>query len=108
MLAWRIIYGNLDTFDSSQGGPEDAPSLNAQWIILSVDNHPGYAHLKGSDWYFYLEDEGWYGADLPGLLDHMMHQAHRIQAVLMGRTIPNEHWRQVKSLAENDSDFVGE
>lgn len=105
MIEWRVFYSDLTTHDSDMGLRE-CPSRDCQWIVIYRDEYPGYAHLTGADIYFYLRDEGWYGADWTGYLDHSLLQVHRIDKVLLGRHVPDDQWRKVKAQVEIEVDEI--
>ncbi len=54
---WRIYYADGSTFDSSMGGPEDAPVENVQ-IIAELRDGRRIAHSLAEDYYIW-DGEKW-------------------------------------------------
>lgn len=104
MTDWRIYYADGSTFDSNMGSPEDAPSYGILCIVFSDEDH-GRLVMQGWDWYFYHDEEkNWWGADIHGLLDQMLHNLP-VRALKQGRNSPARVWRETLHRATNDPDF---
>lgn len=105
MLVWRIYYGDSSTFDSSQGGPQDAPP----WGVLCVvepdpvtGRHIVADPQKG--FFVWCDEHGeWDVKDYAGLLDFLAHFPGSV--VRFGRGVPNAVFRTVLARANADPDF---
>ena len=88
---WRVYYDDGSTFDASQGLPWDAPAFG----VLGIRQEPpGDRQLISRDFYLWREDYGcWIEVDRDGLVDHLVHAARHITAVLVGRTVPPAVWK---------------
>lgn len=103
MIAWRVYYDDGSTFDSSQGGPEDAPG----WGVIAIvqpDPRTNRTVLSRWDHYCWHSSDGWYGHDLIGLMDCLAMPGW--SAVAHGRTVPPDLWQQINERASNDPDFL--
>ena len=104
MPDWRIYYDDGSTFDSTMGSPENAPSFGLLCIVFPDEDH-GRLVMQGWDWYFYHDEEkNWWGADIHGLLDQMLHNLP-VRALKQGRNSPAKVWRETLHRATLDSDF---
>ena len=104
MADWRIYYDDDSTFDSTMGAPVDAPAFG---VICIVNPHPDHGRviMNGWDWYYYhSEEEGWWGADIHGLVDHLLHNLP-FQALKQGRNAPDKDWQRILAKAIADPDF---
>jgi len=100
-IEWRIYYGDGSVFSSDQGSAGEAPPFNIQ-AVVQFDQDVGRQILNGFDWYI-LKDDKWYGIlDIPSLLDQLLHDLDRIQAVKMGRLIPSEQYQDIMRRAKQD------
>lgn len=107
-LNWRIYYGDGTTFDDSMGSPFEAPSINVQ-VIVGYDRDNGRQMLHFWDWYYYRNDDigEWWGADIHGLLDQLLHDKKgEIIAVKQGRTLGNNAYQEIVKRAQADPDFL--
>lgn len=113
-LAWRIYYGDGSTFDSSDGPPSSAPPLNCQCIVINDDLNCTYKEvyqigkLVLHDWeyYVYRDGMGWFGVrHVIDLVDHVLHDANDICAVLKARSIDVHAFREIFARAVKDTDF---
>lgn len=95
---WKIYYDN-GTFDSTQGGPEDAPA-HGVLVIAYYDNGQRRIVQKW-DWYFF-KDGQWWGADTHGLLDQLMMFPKEVRAVKMGRTVMDDVFQKALGSAIHD------
>ena len=103
MGRWKIYYDDGSTFSSDQGSPEQAPSLG---FICAVgyDEEGNRYIMHGYDHYSYdLESEQWFGSDIAGLLDRLLH--NKVFAYKMGRTLTKSAFREIMSRAHNDKQF---
>jgi hypothetical protein len=101
---WKIFYGDGSVFDESCGTAESAPSHDVQVIVSS---HPDYGRvlLRRWDWY-YLNDGEWFGSDIHGLLDQLLHDTkNQIKAVKQGRVLSTPDYEAIVRSAREDPDF---
>ena len=100
---WRIYYDDGSTFDSNQGGPQDAPSLG---FICAVGYDEGGQRYIMHGWDHYcwdVETEQWWGMDYVGLFDRLVH--NKVFAYKMGRTVTKTLFRELMHKADQDKDF---
>ena len=103
-LLWRIYYGDGSTFSNLDGEPVDAPSFDFQCVV-QPDELVGRSVMAGWDWYYYRPDlNEWWGSDLPGLLDHLLHRLP-VEAVCQGRHSYNPVYSSIIKRAQEDPDF---
>jgi hypothetical protein len=114
-VRWRIYYGDGSTFDSGQGEPADAPSLNVQAIVQRDPSPHGVGrfviHGGGQrpnrvplDYYCWDAERGiWLGCDLFGLWDYLSRPGWK--RVLFGRTITDDAYQKIITTAGYDKDF---
>ncbi|NIQ01597.1 MAG: hypothetical protein GWM98_15430 [Nitrospinaceae bacterium] len=104
-MDWRIYYGDGGTFSSDDGPPWEAPPHNVM-AVAQKDARLGRAVYNQWDWYFYSDEiGGWYGADLFGIIDQVMHNCNRIRAVIQGRVTTSERFTKILDQARNDPDL---
>lgn len=104
MLEWRIYYDDGSTFDSSMGMPEEAPSFGILCIVFPEEDH-GRLVMQGWDWYYYHPvEKNWWGADIHGLLDALLHN-NPFRALKQGRNTSRQNWNAVLDRATHDPDF---
>lgn len=110
MLDWRIYFADGNTFDSTQGAPEDAPALGVVAIVCRDPDphgagryvlHGGGSRRTPMDYYWFDNGE-WYGGDLFGLFDFLMRRSR----VKFGRTISNATFAAIIKRATDDPDFT--
>jgi len=86
--AWKIVYEIQDPVTSHDCKPEETPA----WEVLAI-GQPGvdYRDLVHNErYYIYREDKGfWTGHDFIGLIDQLVHFAHLVRAVRVGRDTLN-------------------
>jgi hypothetical protein len=106
VLEWRIYYDGLPPFDSSQGAPEDAPSMGVQAIVFP-NTKLGRKVLQEFDYYLYLDPPGvWIGVwGHDALVDQVAHKSPVIRTVKVGRMLPREEFEKIVNQALDDSDF---
>lgn len=103
-VAWRIYYADGSTFDSTMGSPVQAPSFGVIAIPFP-DEMVGRVVMHGWDWYYWrLDHWQWWGSDIHGLLDNLLHNAP-ITAVKQGRNIHNKEFAEIFGRASKDPDF---
>lgn len=108
MIDWRIYYGDGTTFDSSMGGPEDAPSDNVVCIAYDEKDNTrpeyiGRPVISGSDWYLYRKDIAcWWRVDVFGVMDQVKHHLECVGAVVQGRYIPDKTFRELLDRARTE------
>ena len=97
-MSFRIYYSDDSIFE---GKPEDAP---AEGVIVIAMYHPDGERclLNGWDWYLYCKDEGWYGCDIHGLLDHLKTQPLRWYALKQGRSIASHKFKEMMNRADRE------
>lgn len=109
-----MYYGNGDTFDNSDGSPENAPKLNTQCIVTNdkgsktfkAVEEVGKLVLHDWDYYIYTDKMGWFGVrNLVDLVDHVVDDCNSIRAVLKARSIDTEMFREIYNKAWRDEDF---
>lgn len=104
MREWRIYYDDGSTFDDSQGTPEAAPAFGVLFIVFP-DREVGRVVMRGWDWYYFdAETRQWWGSDIHGLLDGLLHDLPR-KAYKQGRNVDNKRFRDIMKRAMNDADF---
>jgi hypothetical protein len=104
MIEWRILYDDGTDFDSSQGEPCDAPAYGIVCIIQR-DDLVGRKIAHGWDWYYWVPQEGaWWGADIYGLLDRLLHRLPT-EAICQGRMVSNKEFAIIMGRADRDPDF---
>lgn len=101
---WRLYYRDGSTFDSTQGEPKDAPAFGVI-CIPQPDPIVGRMIMHGWDWYYYVPESGqWWGSDLQGVLDRMLHRLP-VVALAQGATVSNTDFREIFERADKDKDF---
>ena len=104
-MDWKIYYGDGSVFSSNDGKPYEAPPHNVM-VVSQKDNNVGRAVYNQWDWYFYSDEiGGWFGADLFGVIDQVMHNCDKICAVIQGRVTTNEKFQEIYKFARNDPDM---
>jgi hypothetical protein len=103
-LKWRIYYDDYTTFSSDDGTPLEAPPFGVIAIPFpNTDTGRGIVHYH--DWYFWhLRDLRWWGSDIHGLLDLLLHNAP-ITAIKQGRSVSNTVFARIYARALADPDF---
>lgn len=103
-MEWKIYYEDGQTFDSTQGEPEDAPSYGVV-VIVQNDEDVGRLIMHLWDWFYWRDDyKQWWGADVYGLHDQLLANKP-IRAVKLGRNMHNREFGEIMERAANDSDF---
>ena len=105
MYKWRIYYDDGSTFDNTMGTPNEAPAYGVQ-IIIRTHPENGAMLVYRWDFYYWQEGKGWFGGDIFGLLDQLLHDTeNKIRAVKQGRTLVTEDFNVIFNRAQQDSDF---
>lgn len=103
-VRWRVYYDDGFTFSNEDGVPEQAPAFGVICIV-SIDDLVGRVILHRRDWYYWSpKTEGWWGGDIHGLLDRLLHRIPT-DAVCQGRTISDEAYRDIMAAADRDPDL---
>ena len=98
-MTWKIYYANGTTFDSTQGGPEDAPTIGV--IVIKQKRLDGKWEMSAYRDYYIWEGE-WWNADAPGFWMYMFKSGLKI--VKFGTNIPDVPF--FKMLAEAREDIL--
>lgn len=116
---WRIWYEDGSTFDSTQGGPVDAPPVGIvairQKLQCSSGHHTDNILKSGellhrwpsisADWYWWRPDiEEWGHGDRDGAMDNWMWNDAR--NVKQGRLVAHDLWERMWLEICNDTDFA--
>jgi len=102
-MDWKIYYGNGSAFSSDDGGVWEAPSHDVVCVVHKTEN--GRQCLNTWDWYIYRSDVGWWGVDMMGMVDQVMHFTDKVMGVKQGRCIPDQDYYEIMSRARSDPDF---
>lgn len=96
-LMWRIYYDSGEVFSSTDGEPEDAPSFGVI-AIVNIGKHIQNRY----DWYYWQAEENqWWGSDIHGLLDQLLHNKP-IKAIKQGRNTEDTLYAEIISRATKD------
>lgn len=95
-MKWRFYYTEDNTVDDAF----DAPPFGLL-CILHRDIELGWVILHSSNWYWYAQDQ-WWGGDLHGMLDQMMHLGATWPK--QGRTVHNTEYNDtlLRALADKE------
>lgn len=97
-MKWCIYYSDGSIFTHEDGGPEDAPSIDVQYIAQE-DKNVGFVSFCGRDYYHW--DEGrWWRADQIGFLLYMMKPGWK--KVLFGEMISEERFTEISRRVSED------
>jgi len=111
---WRIWYERDAPFDSTMGGPADAPAEGVvairQKLHCKSGHHEseilksGEPRILSNDLYWWRPDvEEWIEGDILGFLDQAQHNGACF--LKMGRMIPHALWEALWPRIANDPDF---
>ena len=103
MIEWKIYYGDGSTFDSSQGGPEEAPPIDVIAVVKKSENGFDILHLK--DWYVYRTDIGWFRCNTFGMIDQVMYFTDKVMGVKQGRVISDDAFAKISKKIHEDKDI---
>jgi hypothetical protein len=102
MIEWRVYYSDGSTFDSSQGGPADAPPWGVQVVVQRCPSEGRNLQVE-TDYYWWDPGLGrWFGGDFLGVVDAL---ARNCGPVRFGRRIPGVEFDGVRTRAMADPDF---
>jgi hypothetical protein len=97
-LDWVLIYDEGRRLTSADCEVTDIPTeyrYGAQ-VILQPDPETGHEALRGSYFIYRADKKQWFETDdIIGLVDHFTHFAPHILAVVHGRRIPHEDFREI-------------
>lgn len=83
---------------ASEGAP---PGWGVQAIVYE-DPAVGWTMASGGD--YYIQREGrWVPVDFSGMIDYVVNE---LSAVMVGRTISNQEFKQILEIAFEDRDFA--
>lgn len=102
-MDWEIYYGDSSTFSSDDGEPHEIPQdkrHNVMVCAVANIDLTGRDCWNQSDFYIYHLDEGWLSVDWTGLLDQVLHNTHKITAVLQGRVVSGKLFKEILRRAE--------
>lgn len=103
-INWRIYYEDGSTFTNLDGAPEDAPAFG-MLMVVQTDPDVGRMIMHAWDWFFWREDDQqWWGADIYGLLDQMLHNKP-LKALKQGRNTQTSNYQAILQRAIDDPDF---
>jgi hypothetical protein len=99
---WCIIYDDLSTFDSSQGGPEESPG-GGVLAIVRRDETVDYKVMHGGGHfdlgYYWWQDDQWFLGSVSGMQMYLMEPGWKV--VRFGRTVTQERWHEMWDLIED-------
>jgi len=98
-ITWRIYYADNSTFDSSQGEPENAPSIGVIAIKHFIE---GEWRIQAFTDYYVREKDEWWGADAPGFWQYMFRPGCKV--VKFGTNIKDEPFQKIMAKAREDTD----
>lgn len=97
MTAWEVYYDDGSTITGCL--PEEVKPFG---IVCIAQKHSQKSRCLMHGWDFYYwheEDEQWWGCDLQGLLDRLLHRLP-VRALLQGRTVDNETYQNIMARAD--------
>jgi hypothetical protein len=100
-MLWRIYYANGATFDSAQGGPEDASPTGV--ICIKQRNAVSAWALVSLKDYYLWHHGAWWGADTPGFWQYLFKPGAKV--ALFGESVPDAKFNEIVSRAVSDPDF---
>lgn len=95
-MDWAL-YGEGWRFTSDDGAPHESPPWGT---VLAVQPGCSFSTVIIANWFYWKGR--WFGADWSGLIDQLAHNAHRIDAVRLGRQVDDPTWRVVWAAAKTD------
>jgi hypothetical protein len=102
---WKIYYADGTTYNSLDGGPDQAPAIGVQVIIQRDKNH-GIKYVSGGDYYLW-DDRGegaeWWAADEAGLILYIIEPG--IKVIKLGTHITPSRFSEIIGAAKSDPDF---
>lgn len=104
MKKWKIFYTDGDTFDSSQGGPEESFCEKPVAVIVQEDGRCGRRILKFMDWYRWSsEHERWFDCEQFDVLQALCKQKSVIAR--RGEYMAEEAFQKIL-IAAHDDPFI--
>lgn len=103
---WTVYYDDGKKYTNQELSPEEAPPWGIQAIVQkdSPDSDT-IVITAGDDFYYYdYRDERWYGVELTGLIDFLVHDGW----VKLGRFIPITRYNQIMEEAIDEVRRRGE
>jgi hypothetical protein len=95
---WEVYYDDGTTITSEAGLPVEVRLFG---IVCIAQRNPGKARLLMHGWdYWHEEDKQWWGCDLHGLIDRLLHRLP-VSALLQGRAVTNEAYNAINYCARN-------
>ena len=105
MLAWRIYYADGSTFDSSMGGPADAPALGGVCILQRDADGRNVELLREKDYYSH-DGVRWVPHDESGVWVRLFSRL-RMDGLIVGIMLRPEQYQHIIRRAKADADFYG-
>lgn len=102
MIEWRIYYADGSTFDSTQGGPEDAPKLGVLVIIQPNENG---SRLYNNEHYYVWKHGQWFDATVDAMWFYMANPEPKFKIVLFGEYVTDDVWTETMQRALHDPDI---
>lgn len=97
---WKIFYADGSTFDSSQGGPGDAPARGVA-IVQVEDGSRGRRTLRMQDWYRWCPAaDRWFDGDAWSVLRELTRHGQVI--ALPGEYMLEADFEQIMIAAHED------
>ena len=104
---WEVYYDDGTTITSETGLPVEVRPFG---VVCIAQRNPEKARslMHGWDWYYWHEeDKQWWGCDLHGLIDRLLHRLP-VSALLQGRTVTNEAYNAIMTRADREHlDWLG-
>lgn len=103
-MRWRIYYGDGSTFDSTMGGPQDAP-VAGFICAVGYSRHGTRFIAHGYDFYRWEPgDQVWLGIDWWGIVDRLRFGGEFI-GFKEGRMVSADRFQELMNTAHRDPDF---
>jgi len=98
---WTAYYDDGGIVSSNDCAPKSLPPFGLICIVQKKPDEPRNI-MHGWDWYYWHpSDRQWWGCDLPGLIDRLLHRLP-VEAVLMGRTVSVAQFNETMTKADAD------
>ena len=105
MLAWRVYYDDGSTFDSSMGGPDDAPPFGVVCVLQRTADGCGVVSLQERD-FFVHDGVAWVPVDKTGIWDRLINRLP-LHGLLIGRMLRDDVYVGIIQRKNRDMDFYG-
>lgn len=100
---WKIFYSDGATFSSTEGSPEEAPSMGVICAVGYDESGDRYI-MHGWDHYCWdVDSSQWWGMDMVGLFDRLTQ--NKVCAYKMGRTVIKKEFQALMQEAHTDPEF---